>query len=115
MKLIYTKIHGYFLPNLMVEEQTGVINRYGYLRLNYLKNYKKALYTELLIENKLTNHLVSVSENAINKVNFLVESYKITYKLTEKDKEINQMEWVKMMNNFKNMAEEIVLRELVYN
>lgn len=61
MKLKYTKINAYFLPSLMAEEQTGVINKYGYLRLNYLKNHKKALYIELLIENKLTNHLVSVS------------------------------------------------------
>ena len=36
-------------------------------------------------------------------------------KLTEKKKENNQIEWVKMMNNYKNMAEEIVLNEIIYN
>lgn len=70
MKLNYTKIGGYFLPNLMVEEEKGYINKYGYLRLNYLKKHKKSLYIELLIENKLTNHLISVSKTTKNEVAF---------------------------------------------
>lgn len=115
MKLNYIKAEEYFLPNLIVTEPKGDINKYGYLRLNYLKNYKKALYIELLLKDKLTNHLISVSIKAINKVNFLIENYKKIDKLTEKNKDNNQLEWVKMMNNYKNMAEEIVLNELIYN
>ena len=34
-------------------------------------------------------------------------------KLSEKYKENNQIEWVQLMNNYKNMAEEIILRELI--
>ena len=34
-------------------------------------------------------------------------------KLSEKNKENNQIEWVQLMNNYKNMAEEIILRELI--
>lgn len=108
-------IGDYFLPNLAITETKGVINKYGYLRLNYLKNYKKALYIELLLEDKLTDHLVSVSSEAENKVKFLIESYRKIDKLTEKNKANNQLEWVKMMNNYKNIAEEIVLKELIYN
>lgn len=115
MKLNYTKIGDYFLPNLTITEPKGIINKYGYLRLNYLKNHKKALYMEFLLEDKLTNHLVSVSIEAINKVNFLIENYKKIDKLTEKNKVDNQLEWVKIMNNYNNMAEEIVLKELIYN
>lgn len=115
MKLNYIKVGDYFLPNLTITEPKGIINKYGYLRLTYLKNYKKTLYMELLLEDKLTNHLISVSKNAENKVKFLIESYKKIDKLTEKNKANNQLEWVKMMNNYKNMAEEIVLHELIYN
>jgi len=64
---------------------------------------------------KLTNHLFSVSNEAEKKVNFLIENYKNMDKLTEKTKEMNQLEWVKLMNNYKNMAEKIVLNELIYN
>lgn len=115
MKLNYTKVGDYLLPVLTIKEQKGIINKYGYLRLNYLKGHKKGLYTTLLMQDKLTHHLISVSNEAENKVNFLIESYKEKYKLTEKKKEINQLEWVRLMNNYKNMAEEIVLNELIYN
>ena len=115
MKLNYIKVGDYLLPNLVTNNENGAINKYGYLRLNYLKENKKGLYTSLILQNKLTNHLVSVSNECEIKVNFLIENYKKMDKLTEKKKENNQIEWVKMMNNYKNMAEEIVLNEIIYN
>ncbi len=115
MELKYTKVGGYLLPNLTVTEQKGDINKYGYLRLHYLKKHKKGLYRVLLMQDKLINHLISVGNEAKDKVNFLVENYKILDKLTEKSKELNQIEWVKLMNNYRNMAEEVVLHELIYN
>ena len=33
---------------------------------------------------------------------------------SEKNKEINQLEWIKLMNNYKNTAEEMILKELIY-
>lgn len=35
--------------------------------------------------------------------------------ITEQLKEENQMEWVRQMNNIRIRANEIVLRELIYN
>ena len=35
-------------------------------------------------------------------------------RLSEKRKELNPLEWTKLMNNYKNMAEEIVLNEYVF-
>ena len=44
-----------------------------------------------------------------------MESYrKYDKKLSEKSKETNQIEWIKLMNNYKNTAEEILLKELIY-
>ena len=116
MELKYTKIGDYELPNLtLTDNKKGTINKYGMLRLDYLKTHKKALYTILLMKDELTNHLVSVSKNADNLLNNLMESYKKSdEKLSEKNKEINQLEWLKLMNNYKNAAEEIVLKELIY-
>lgn len=85
------------------------------LRLDYLKAHKKALYTTLLMKDELTNHLVSVSKNAENLLNNLIESYKKSdEKLSEKSKEINQLKWVKLMNNYKDTEEEINLKKLIY-
>src|SRR5574344_1610652 len=116
MKIEYTRIGDYELPNLELNNITsGEINRYGRLRLNYLKVNNKPLYTTLLMQNELTNHLVSVSIEAQNRFDFLMKSYKKSdEKLSEKSKELNQLEWGKLMNNYKNAAEEIILNELIY-
>ena len=116
MKLKYIKTGDYELPNLTLNgNKKGTINKYGMLRLDYLKAHKKALYTTLLMKDELNNHLVSVSKNAENLLNNLMESYKKSdEKLSEKNKEIKQLEWVKLMNNYKNTAEEIILNELIY-
>ena len=116
MELKYTKIGDYELPNLTLNDnKKRTINKYGMLRLDYLKAHKKALYTTLLMKDELTNHLVSVSKDAENLLNNLIESYKrLDEKLAEKSKETNQIEWVKLMNNYKNTAEEIILKEIIY-
>lgn len=116
MKLEYIKVGDYELPNLTLNTIiNGEINKYGLLRLNYLKENNKTFYTMLLMEDKLTNHLISVSKESEKRLNILMEQYKkADKKLSEKNKEINQMEWVKLMNNYKNMAEEIILNELIY-
>ncbi len=116
MKLNYIKVGDYLLPNLIVKEQNyGEINKYGCLRLNYLKEHKKGLYTILLMQDKLTNHLVSVSNECEDRFKTLIDNYiKNDEKLSEKSKENNQLEWVKLMNNYRNYAEEIIMSELIY-
>ncbi len=116
MELNYTKVGDYLLPNLTIEKQNNEkINKYGYLRLHYLKENNKPFYTTLLMKNELTNHLVSVSIEAENRLNSLMEQYKNSDELlSEKSKMDNQLEWVKRMNNYKNIAEEVILKELIY-
>ena len=116
MELKYTRTGDYELPNLTLNDnKKGTINKYGMLRLDYLKVHKKALYTTLLMKDELTNYLISVSKDAENLLNNLMESYKNSdEKLSEKNKELNPLEWTKLMNNYKNTAEEIVLNEYVF-
>lgn len=77
MELKYTRIGDYELPNLTLNDnKKGTINKYGMLRLDYLKAHKKSLYTTFLMKDELTNHLVSVSKNAENLLNNLMENYK---------------------------------------
>lgn len=66
MNIEYTKVGDYLLPNLTIKKHDyKQINKYGYLRLDYIKNHKKGLYVSLLMKNELTNHLLSVSINAL--------------------------------------------------
>ena len=113
MEITYTKQGDYLLPDLTLKEtKKGIINKYGRMRLAYLKEYKKALYTSLLMKEELTNHLISVSKNSEDLLNTLMDNYKKTdERLSEKNKKINHIEWTKLMNNYKNTAEEIILKE----
>ena len=116
MNIEYVKQGDFLLPNLVMENQNyGEINKYGLLRLNYIKEHKKGLYQSLLMKGKLTNHLFSVSIEAEERLKILIDNYiKNDKKLSEKSKENNQIEWVKLINNYKNTAEEIILKELIY-
>ena len=116
MNIDYKKVGDYLLPNLVIESQNyAEINKYGYLRLNHIKEYKKGLYQTLLMKNELTNHLLSVSKECKERLKILMDNYiKNDEKLSEKSKENNQIEWVKLMNNYKKTAEEIILKELIY-
>ncbi len=117
MNIEYTKIGDYLLPNLTIKKQDYKrTNKYGYLRLDYIKNHKKGLYVSLLMKNELTNHLLSVSIECSKRYNILINNYiENDGNLSEKSKDNNQIEWVKLMNNYRNMPEEIILKELIYD
>ena len=116
MNIEYVKKGDYLLPNLVIENQNyGEMNKYGLLRLEYIKEHKKGLYESLLMKNELTSNLLSVSNECEERLKTLMDNYiKTDEKLSEKSKENNQIEWVKLMNNYKNTAEEIILKELIY-
>lgn len=114
-KIEYHREGDYYLPNLVLTEQKKIqLNKYGRLRLEYLKNHKKAEYTILFMDNKLTDHLEEVQVIATKRVEEIIKLLKEQSNLTEEMKNTDQLYWVGMMNNFKNQAEEIVLKELIY-
>ena len=111
----YIRNGDYYLPNLVLAEQKKIqLNKYGRLRLNYLKSHKKSEYAILFMDNKLTDHLEELQEIAAKRIEETIKSLKEQSNLTEEMKNTDQLYWVGMMNNFKNQAEEIVLKELIY-
>ena len=91
------------------------INKYGRMRLEYLKTHKNVEYQTLIMEDKLTKHLVNISDESINYFYKLLDDFiEKDYKLSEKYKQINQMDWVKNMNYYKNIANEIVINVIVF-
>jgi len=111
----YTKVGDYYMPNLVLEQEEKVIlNKYGRMRLKFLKENKKAEYTILFINGTLNKHLKEIQETADNRINLIIEQLKQQNNITEQMKNTDQLYWVSMMNNFKNVAEEIVLNELIY-
>lgn len=90
------------------------LEKYGKLSLKYLKENKKVLYTQLLIENKLQEHLTNIYIIANKRFELLMKQFMEQENITEKLKSTNQLEWVSKMNNIKKLAEEIILNELIY-
>ena len=116
MKITYTKCGDYLLPNLtLAEKENKQLYKYGLLRLEYLKKNKKSLYQELLMKDKLNEHLFSVSIIAEDRINNIINDLiKSDSSITEKLKSGNQLLWIQKMNNCKNIAEDIVLKEIIY-
>ena len=113
--ITYTKKGDYYFPNLILDpEEKIVLNKYGRMRLNFLKENKKAEYTIMFTKGTLNKHLKEIQETAEERIDLIINQLKEKNHLTEEMKNINQLYWVGMMNNFKNTAEEIVLNELIY-
>ena len=111
----YTLVGDYYLPNLKLEQEEKVqLNKYGLLRLDYLKEYKKVDFSIMFMNRTLNKHLKEVQELAQARINELVEQLKDKSGLTEDMKNTNMLYWVGTMNAIKNQAEEIVLKELIY-
>ena len=78
-KITYNKVGDYYLPNLTLEKSkfsNYSLSKYGRMRLNYLKNHKKAEYAILFMDNKLTEHLEEVQEIAAKRVEEIIKSLK---------------------------------------
>ena len=105
----------YYIPNLAMTKQENVtLNKYGRMRLNYLKENKKADYTIMIMDGTLNKHLKEIQEVAIERVEQIVSQLKEKSDLTEGMKDTNMLHWVGTMNTIKNQAEEIVIDELIY-
>ena len=68
----------------------------------------------MVLIGKLTEHLNQVDKEVREKVEMLVEQMAEQWGVTVELKMRDQMEWVKRMNNIKNVAEEMVLLEIIY-
>ena len=114
--ITYHKEGDYLIPNLvMPKENTNYqIGKYGRMKLNYLKNYKKAEYSIMLIEGKLNQYLHEIDVVCTDRVQAIITQLAKQENVTEALKASNQMEWVQAMNNIKNRAEEIIFKELIY-
>ena len=105
----------YYIPNLVLPKQEKVtLNKYGRMRLNYLKENKKDEYSIMLMDGTLNKHLKEIQETAEKRVNQIIDQLKEKSDLTEDMKDSDILYWVGTMNTIKNQAEEIVISELIY-
>ncbi len=114
-EITYTQINGINYPNLALPEQSEVnIGKYGHMRIDFLKKHRRGTYTTLLTECRLTEHLSAIDQEARSQVEILTVELAKQRGIDENLKATNPLLWVQEMNNCKASAEEVVLREVVY-
>ena len=105
---------GIYYPNLVSTDEEPHYGKYGMMRKVYLKEHRPAMYSLYMLEDRLVEHLNLVDDEAQERMGSLVRQMMEKQGVTEELKARDQMEWVRAVNNIRNAAEEIVLRELVY-
>lgn len=111
----YVRQGDYYIPNLVLPKHKQIhLNKYGRMRLNYLKEHKKAEYAIMVMENTLIDHLEEIQEIATKRLKLIIDDLKSKSDLTEDMKNTDMLYWVGTMNAIKQQAEEIILKELIY-
>ena len=115
MNISYEKCGDYLIPNLIPNpEPEGELRKFGLMRKHYLKEYKRGIYSGLLLSGELKKHLLMIQEQAEERFDLLVEQMAKREGVTEQLKAQNQMLWVQRMNSIRARAEEIVREEIIY-
>lgn len=113
----YTLVGDYYLPwgDLPdVEPKQRPIGIWGQRHLQYIKQHKRTIYSELLTSGKLNDYLADLNDEAEKMFSQLVRQMTEKQVITEKLKAKNQMEWVQRMNNIQNCARECVNHDLIF-
>lgn len=117
MNITYAQVGDYLIPNIILppEEANIRLGKWGLLHKDYLSKHKKVVFTTLFAEGKLWKYLTDINYQAQKMFDNFVEQMKTAEGVTEQLKEENQMEWIRRMNNIRNIAMEIVNAELIFN
>ena len=108
-------LHGdYYLPDLVLREEEPTYGKYGMLRKQFLKEHRSARYQYMLLTGKLSEHLNQIDQEVREQVEMLMKHMVEKQGVTEELKAQDQMERVRLMNNIKASAEEIVLKNMIY-
>ena len=111
----YRKESDYLIPCLTVPaEEEQPIGTWGQRHLDYLKQYRKVTYTNLLTSGRLNAYLADIDRQAQERFERLIEGMKQAQGITERLKEDNALEWTGRLNNIRVCAREIVNEEIIF-
>ena len=104
-----------YLPCLKLpEEEPAHIGVWGQRYLRYLKQYHKVRYYNLLTSGKLNSYLADIDRQATEMLERLIKQMAQWEDVTEQLKAVDQITWIRKMNNILNQASEVVYDEIIY-
>ena len=111
----YTKSGDYYIPDITLPEGSNrKIGKYGRMRHRYLKEHRPLIYSAMILDGTLWEHLAEIDLNCNNRLDVLISGMQEKQGITEELKSSDPMAWIGAMNSISSCAEEIILRELVY-
>lgn len=113
--ITYKTVGDYFLPVIGLPEATGPIGHFGRLRKVYLREYRSLIFQLMLLNGTLYAHLADLNQQAAKRKETLIRQMAANEGINEELKAVDPMTWVQRMNNIRACAEEVILKELVYD
>ena len=113
-ELTYKWAGDYLVPDLTIKVNDEPIGKYGRMRLRYMQEHRKGLYSVMLLNGTLQDHLAEIDEAARERIERMVRCCVEREGIDEELKARDPMEWVRRMNGIRAQAEESVLSELIY-
>lgn len=113
---LWYELHGdYYIPCLVLPNaEERPISIWGRRHLDYIKEHRPVLYTDLVLSCKLHSYLADINAQAQAKLELLIKLMAEKEGVTEQLKAQDQMAWVRAMNNIRNRAEEIINAEIIF-
>ena len=108
--IIYVKTGRFYRPQLS-EDSKMTYGKYGQMRLEYLKSKRQDLLLTYQMKGVLNQHLLEVDIQVKEMMRDLVVKLKKTHPMPETS---NNLLIVSHLNNLAQMAEELLLTELIY-
>ncbi|MCD7881944.1 MAG: TnpV protein [Clostridiales bacterium] len=112
----YTQVGDYFIPDLVLPDTKEYhIGKYGRMRRRFLKEHRPIVYTNMVLEGTLFEHLAEIDEACNSRMEIICKAMAEREGVTEALKAADQLEWVRRMNSIHDRAEESILAELIYS
>ena len=113
-ELTYIRCGDYYIPNIRLPEKNRPIGRWGRMHRDYIKEHNPIRFNDLCLSCELWMYLADLNEQAQSRLELIIEQMKAAEGVTEELKAIDQRAWVGAMNSIRHRAEEIILREMIY-
>ena len=113
-ELNYIRCGDYYIPDIRLPNENRPIGRWGRMHRDYIKEHKPIRFNDLCLSGELWTYLADLNKQAQSRLELIIEQMKAAEGVTEELKAANQLAWVGAMNSIRNRAEEIILREMIY-
>ena len=110
----YVLVRDYYTPDLKLPHEERPIGKYGRMHREYLKEHNPMMFNDLVLDGQIWTCLADLNEQAQERLSLIIEQIQASEGVTEELKATDQMAWVGAMSSICHRAEEIILREMIY-